>query len=128
MDWTQDMLLALKGELPAHRQEALDAALAQDDALRAEWEALRRTQALLETQRFRVQPYLATRVMARLEQATPRWGTAFRRVVMPVLAAILVLLILTYVQEDGLNFSTLAGLAPLDVETVAVAEWSGLDW
>jgi anti-sigma factor RsiW len=123
IDWTQEMLLSLSGELDPARQQALDAALAREAALRQTWTEMQQTQALLGSQQFRVQPYLATRVMARLAQPGAELKRAFSRLALPLLAAVIALVLLTYVQEDRVDLDTLSGLSQLDVESVALAEW-----
>lgn len=130
-DWNHILLKALADELNPSEKEDLELELARNADLRQEWKQLRETQELLGAQAFRLEPFLAGRVMQRIkneEAILPEFGLqkAFKALVLPVFALVMGLVIFTYVQEDQLTLEALSGTTELQVEQAIASEWTGL--
>ncbi len=66
--YRNEMLRALTGELSTSERTAFERTLANDDALRAEWEQLQKVGGLLQASRAKsFRPFFAVRVAQRIE-------------------------------------------------------------
>ncbi|MEM9986460.1 MAG: hypothetical protein AAF804_15305 [Bacteroidota bacterium] len=125
-NWTEIMLRALAHELTQKEELDFQQALSKDPSLLKQWEEMQSFHELLQKQSFALEPFLSTRVLARLDREEhPLSGlsTAFRALALPVLAAMLGLVLFTYVQEDQLNLEVLSGTADYSIEHAIASDW-----
>ncbi len=125
-NWTEIMLRALAHELTEKEEVDFHQAMGQDPKLLKQWEEMQSLNGILQKQSFALEPFLSTRVMARLdreETSLPGLSRAFRALALPVLAAMLGLIIFTYVQEDQLNIEVLSGTADYSIEHAIASDW-----
>lgn len=119
-DYNQLLQKAWEQSLTPAEAAALKAELNRNPTLRQQWEDQQALQPLLAQQQLRLPPFLATRVQQRLAQETLPIGQsltrAFRLVALPVLAAMLGLLVLTYAREEQVTLEILSGTADLQME------------
>lgn len=126
-NWNISLQKALEGSLSTQEEAQFQAEMEQNPQLRKEWEELQAMQQLLGSQEMRLPPFLATRVQHRLNKGRngqPALGRAFRNLALPVLAAVIALLAITFSQEQALTLEVISGTADLQVTEAIAFEWS----
>jgi anti-sigma factor RsiW len=117
---TQLLLRSFDEALSAEAQAMLDTALAASPELRAEKARLEALREALAGQEYAFRPFFATRLMARLQRERETWASslpfAFRRIALPALALVLLLLLTVVYTEQSLSFEALTGVSTLAVD------------
>ena len=114
------LIRSFDDELSAQEQARLAGALAASAELRAEKARLEVLRATLGEQAYAFRPFFATRLMARLQRERETWATslpfAFRRIALPALALVVLLLLTVAYTEQSLSLEVLTGVSGLAVD------------
>ncbi|MGB0839760.1 MAG: hypothetical protein ACPGXL_06445 [Chitinophagales bacterium] len=121
---------SLEESLNLEEQALLHQALNQSADFRQEKKELLQIQATLSNHEMGFKPFFVGRVMTQIEQLAKRAKTdffdellfAFRRVAMPSLSVIVLLLAYTYFTEGALTLDTILGLSEMDL-AVTDSNW-----
>ncbi|OWY20657.1 hypothetical protein C7N43_00205 [Sphingobacteriales bacterium UPWRP_1] len=123
------LLRSLDAELSPHEAQQLQTALENNEALRIQQQQMLQMRALLAGQQYHFNPGFEDRVMDAINQLQTEgnsrqvdFGTAltltFRRIALSGVAAILVLLFITYLNYQSLSLNAITGIENLNPEDV----------
>ncbi len=124
------LLRSLDEELSPTELETLQIALQESEVFRREQQHLLNARALMAGQEFDFNPGFEERVMASVNRLETEKGKtysfdsslllAFKRVAVSGIAAILILLAMTYYQHQSLSINAITGLNKLDPEDLTL--------
>ncbi len=124
------LLRSLDEELSPTELETLQIALQESEVFRREQQHLLNARALMTGQEFDFNPGFEERVMTSVNRLETEKGKtysfdsslllAFKRVAVSGIAAILILLAMTYYQHQSLSINAITGLNKLDPEDLTL--------
>ena len=116
-DRINDLLVrSLDGSLTKEEEGELSEALRHSADLRKEREAFLAIREQLANQEFAFKPFFSSKVLQQLAREQARgfevllWNRAFRRILVPGLAIVLLLLLGTWLSEGSLSLDSITGI------------------
>ena len=127
------LLRSLDVSLNPTEQARLDEALARSASLRKEQEHLLAFREMAASQHYRFRPFFTARVMNRLAEAgygrvmgVPILPAAFKRIAIPALAVIVLLLMGVYFMDGSLSVDAVTGTSGLSLSDIEEIYWVNL--
>ena len=118
------LLKSLDSPLSEAEKERLEQALNESEELSQLREIYLQQRALISNQKFRLKPFMATRVLAKLDkqsqESTQEWAPglslAFKRIALPVFGIVVITLVTTLISEQQLTLDAILGISELSID------------